>query len=161
MPLERALRLVAAAERAVRERQRVVGGAQLGEQRDRALEVRDGRSCRPSAAAMRPSPNCRGGLGGRLAPQRLEQRGFAGRDRLLAAALGKLDARRQVAGRRRSSLRQPRGGLGVARQALQHDGVEIVPLERLRRERLRARVCLVRGVPLLPGVQRPRERAHS
>ena len=72
-----------------------------------------------------------------------------------------LDARRKVAGRRLKHLLQPRGGLGVASQTLQHDGVEVRPLERLRRERLCARVRFVRGAPLLPGVQRSGECAYG
>ena len=73
VPLERALRLVASSERAVGERERIVRGAELRKERDRALQVRDGRVVPPSAAAMRPSPNSAAGLGRRLSHQRLEQ----------------------------------------------------------------------------------------
>ena len=162
MPLERALRLVAASERAIRERERVVRRAPLGKQRDRALEVRDRfvvapfapRQCVP-VRARPPAPQA----GSRRSASNscwlsIEVAGFEQR-------FGELHARRQIVRRDRQRLLEPRGGLGVPREALQHNRVEVVPGERSRRQRLGARVGLVRGLPLLPGVQQAGERADG
>src|SRR5436190_729520 len=54
-----------------------------------------------------------------------------------------------------------RRGVGLTSEALQHDRVEIVPLERGGRQRLCAQVCVVRGAPLLPRVQCARESANG
>ena len=69
---------------------------------------------------------------------------------------GQLDARWQVVRRDRQCLLEPRRRVGVPGKALQHDRVEIGPVERSRRQRLGAGVRLVRGVPLLPRVQHAR-----
>src|SRR5437667_2224378 len=54
-----------------------------------------------------------------------------------------------------------RRGVGMTSEALQHDRVEIVPLERGGRQRLCAQVCVVRGAPLLPRVQCARKSANG
>ena len=58
-----------------------------------------------------------------------------------------------------SAASEPRGGFRVPCEALEDDAIQVVPFEVARRQRLRARVGLVRGVPLLPGMQHPAERA--
>ena len=48
----------------------------------------------------------------------------------------------------------------MTREALKDDRVQVRPLELARRERLSARIRLMRAVPLLPGMKDAAERAH-
>ena len=48
----------------------------------------------------------------------------------------------------------------MTREALEHDRIQVRPFERARRERLRARIRLMRAVPLLPGMEHAAERAR-
>ena len=159
VPLERRLRVVAASERAIRERQRVVRGAELGKERDRALKVRR----RPPRACPAPRRCVRARTPRRAPPpgsvSAANSRWLSSRSSRVEQRLGQLHPRRQVVRRDGQRRLEPRGGLGGPGQALQHDRVEVRPLERARRERLRARVGLVRGVPLFPGLQHAAERA--
>ena len=48
----------------------------------------------------------------------------------------------------------------MTREALEHDRIQVRPLEHARRERLRARIRLMGAVPLLPGLEHAPERAN-
>ena len=102
-------------------------------------------------------------FGGRLrcrnAAQRLEQLLAPIEIPRFEERLGQLHPRGQLIWRNRQCLLELRRRVGVPGQALQHNRVEVVPGERSRRQRLGAGIRLVRGLPLLPGVQQAGERA--
>ena len=159
VPRERTLRLVPASKSTIGKRERILRRAPFRKQRDRALQVRDGRVVEPPGRVDAAQSEFGRRLGGRLPNQRLEQplalvevAGFEQRFR-------ELHPRRQVVRRRRECLAEPRGRLGMPREALQDDRIQVRPLEGARRERLRARVRLVGAVPLLPRMEHSAERA--
>ena len=65
--------------------------------------------------------------------------------------------RKVVRGGRQRRVETVDGCSGL-RETLEHDGVEVGPVERARRQHRRARVGLVRGIPLFPRVQHASER---
>ncbi len=73
MQRKRALSVLDLPDGTIRERQRVIGGAKLREQCNRALEVRD-RQVVTACGRVKPAePELGGWLGSRLADERLEQ----------------------------------------------------------------------------------------
>ena len=101
------------------------------------------------------------GLRRRLAAQRLEQLRAPIAIARFEELLGEHHARRQIAGLNAQRLLEARGAVSVPGEPPQDDGIEVEPVERGGRERLGARVRLVRGIPLFPRVERPRERTDG
>jgi hypothetical protein len=95
----------------------------------------------------------------RLGAQRVVERLGAIEIAGVEQRVGQLRARRQVVRSAAQRGIETRRGFRRPREALQRDAVEVEPLDRLRRQRLRAEIRLVRGTPLIPCMQRPRERA--
>jgi hypothetical protein len=95
VPLERTPRFVHAADRSICQRERVVRGAPLREERDGAFQMRDGRAVVASGFGDTSETELRRRLGRRLAPQRVEQR----RRAIEAARIEQRSARYTLAGR--------------------------------------------------------------
>jgi len=159
--IERTLGGVAASERAIRERQRVVCGAVLGEEGDGAFEMGDGGGVAVARRGDSTEAEFGDGLRRRLAAERVVERLGAIEIARLDERLGQLRARRQVAGRAGERFVEARGGFGVAGEPLQRDAVEVQPFGVARRQRVRAQIGVVRRAPLIPGVQRAGERADG
>ena len=161
MTLERSLRFVLASERSIRQRKDVVRGAPFRKERHRALEMPHRRVMLVSRRGDPGQTKFRSWLGRRLVPQRLEQRLCAIEIADVEERLGELHARREIVWRHSKRLLQTPHRFVVSSETLQHDRIEIQPLERARRERLRADVRLVGGAPLLPCLQRLRELTYG
>jgi hypothetical protein len=157
--IERTLGGVAAPERAIRERQRVVCGAVLGEEGDGAFEMGDSGGVAVARRGDSTEAEFSDRLRRRLAAERVVERLGAIEIARLDERLGQLRARRQVAGRAGERFVEARGGFGVAGEPLQRDAVEVQPFGVARRQRVRAQIGVVRRAPLIPGVQRAGERA--
>ena len=159
--LEGALGRVPASERAIRERERVVRRAVFGEERDGALEVRHGGVVSIARGRDSTEPEFRDRFGRRLAPQGVVERLGAIEIARVEQRLGQLRAGRHVVGSAAQRFVEGRGGVRVTREPLQRDTVEVQPFGGPRRQRLRAQVGVVRRAPLIPRVQRARERADG
>jgi len=158
--LERALGIVHAAHRAIRKRKGVVRGTPLRKEGDGAFQMRDGSVVMTCGRRDATEPELCSRLGRRLTTQRVEQLLRSIEVSGLEQRFGQVHPRGQVAGRPQQRLVETDRGVCMSSEPLQREPVEVLPLERCGRQRLCPRIGLVRGAPLIPRVQRPRERAH-
>jgi hypothetical protein len=157
---ERGLRVVAPAHRPIRARERVVRGAELGEERDRPLQVVDRLGLAPLAR----------GDGAESEVHRRRARGICQFGESCAALVhlpcvqqrfGQLQLRGQVRRGEPQGLPQRVDRKIGAREPLQDERLQVVPFVRGRSKRLRAPVRAPGGFPLLPGVEHASEAART
>ena len=85
--------------------------------------------------------------------QRVEQLAALEKVARFEHGFGQLEPGWQIVAIQRDGAPAERGSFVVARQTLQHDGIEVHPVEPSGCQRLRALIRLVRRVPQLPRVQ--------
>ena len=130
-----------------------MGRPELGKQCQRPLEVADRALVIRFRGRDSPEADAGRRFSRRVADERVEQR-------LAALELAALEQRlrqphpgRKEVRPRLERTRQPRGRLAVPPEPLQHDRIEVSPVERTRLQRLGAEIGLVGTLPLLPRLQ--------
>ena len=156
--LQLGLSLVTFAGRPVREGQRIVRGTELREQRDSPFETLDGFRVPPLRRRDPAETELDRGLASgvfQLREQPCALFEIAGVEKRFREP----DPCRKVVGRDLQSFAELDDRIRRQSETLEHDCVEIRPVERSWRQSLDTSVCFVRGVPLLPGVEHARKRA--
>ena len=158
MTLQLGSSLVTFADRPEREGQRIVCGTELREQCHSPFETLDGFRVPPLRRRDPAETELHGGLAGgvfQLREQLCALFEIAGVEKRFREP----DPCRKVVGRDLQSFAELHDRIRRQSETLEHDRVEIRPVERARRQSLDTSVCFVRRVPLLPGVEHARKRA--
>ena len=161
MLLKSVPRVVLASHRPVRLREPVVGGTPFGKQRQRALEMGNGSGMVILGGVDASETKLRTGLCEGLADQRVEQPPASLEIARFEQRFRQREPCGQITGRLCERALEPDGGVCRPGEALQHDTVQVVPLERVRRQSLHAGICLVHRLELLPRLQHPRKGANG